>query len=214
MTNHWIDMKNADVVMICGSNAVENHPIAARWVMKAKENGAIVLSCDPRYTRTSAFSDHYCKLRSGTDIAFVSGMINYALQNDRIQHEYVRHYTNATFLLNPGYGFVDGLFAGYAETTRAYDKSKWAYELDENGVPKRDPTMQHPRCVLQLMKKFFARYDIDTVCSITGSPKDVYQKVCDIYTSTWAPDRVGGWLYAMGTTQHSHGTQNLSLIHI
>ena len=209
MTNHWIDMKNADVVMICGSNAVENHPIAARWVMKAKENGAIVLSCDPRYTRTSAFSDHYCKLRSGTDIAFVSGMINYALQNDRIQHEYVRHYTNATFLLNPGYGFVDGLFTGYDETTRAYDKSKWAYELDENGVPKRDPTMQHPRCVLQLMKKFFARYDIDTVCSITGSPKDVYQKVCDIYTSTWAPDRVGGWLYAMGTTQHSHGTQNI-----
>ena len=209
MTNHWIDMKNADVVMICGSNAVENHPIAARWIMKAKENGAVVLSCDPRYTRTTAFSDHYCKLRSGTDIAFVNGMINYALQNDRIQHEYVRHYTNATFLVNPGYGFSDGLFAGYDEATRSYDKSKWAYELDGSGVPKRDMTMQHPRCVLQLMKKFFARYDVDTVCNITGSPKDVYRKICDIYTSTWAPDRVGVWLYAMGTTQHSHGTQNI-----
>jgi formate dehydrogenase-N alpha subunit len=209
MTNHWIDMKNADVVMICGSNAVENHPIAAHWVMKAKENGAVVLSCDPRYTRTTAFSDHYCKLRSGTDIAFVNGMINYALQNDRIQHEYVRHYTNATFLLNSGYGFADGLFAGYDEAARSYDKSKWAYELDAQGVPKRDMTMQHPRCVLQLMKKFFARYDLDAVCNITGSPKDVYRKICDIYTSTWAPDRVGVWLYAMGTTQHSHGTQNI-----
>ncbi len=209
MTNHWIDMKNADVVMICGSNAVENHPIAARWIMKAKENGAIVLSCDPRYTRTTAFSDHYCKLRSGTDIAFVNGMINFALQNDRIQQEYVRHYTNATFLLSPGYGFADGLFAGYDEATRSYDKSKWAYELDAQGIPKRDMTMQHPRCVLQLMKKFFARYDIDTVCNVTGAPKEAYRTICDIYTSTWASDRVGVWLYAMGTTQHSHGTQNI-----
>jgi formate dehydrogenase major subunit len=209
MTNHWIDMKNADVVMICGSNAVENHPIAARWIMKAKENGAIVLSCDPRYTRTTAFSDHYCKLRSGTDIAFVNGMINYALKNDRIQHEYVQHYTNATYLVNPGYGFEEGLFTGYDSAARSYDKAKWAYELDGQGVPRRDMTMKHPRCVLQLMKKFFARYDVDTVCSITGTPKEVYLKVCDIFTSTWAPDRVGTWLYAMGTTQHSHATQNI-----
>jgi len=169
MTNHWIDMKNADVVMICGSNAVENHPIAARWITKAKENGAVVLSCDPRYTRTSAFADHYCKMRSGTDIAFVGGMINYALQHDRIQHEYVRHYTNATFIINPAYGFSQGLFAGYDSKTRSYDRSKWVYELDENGVPKRDMTMHHPRCVFQLLKKHFARYDPDTVCSITGS---------------------------------------------
>lgn len=209
MTNHWIDMKNADVVMICGSNAVENHPIAARWIMRAKENGAVVLSCDPRYTRTTAFSDHYCKMRSGTDIAFVNGIINFALQNDRIQTEYVRHYTNATFLLNPGYSFADGLFAGYDEASRSYDKSKWAYELDEQGVPMRDLTMQHPRCVLQLMKKFFARYDIGTVCNVTGSPQETYRKICETYTSTWAPDRVGVWLYAMGTTQHSHGTQNI-----
>ncbi len=209
MTNHWIDMKNADVAMICGSNAVENHPIAARWIEKAKENGAVVLSCDPRYTRTTAFADHYCKMRSGTDIAFVGGMINYALQNDRIQHEYVRHYTNATFIINPAFGFHDGLFAGYDPKTRSYDKSKWAYELDESGVPKRDMTMQHPRCVFQLLKKHFTRYDLDTVCNITGAPKEVYRKICDIYTSTWAPNRVGVWLYAMGTTQHSHATQNI-----
>lgn len=211
MTNHWIDMVNTDVAMICGSNAVENHPIAARWLEKAKEKGAIILSCDPRYTRTTSFSDHYCKLRSGTDIAFVGGMINYALQNDRINHEFVRHYTNATVLINPEYGFdeVEGLFAGYDPEKRAYDSSKWRYELDEQGIPKRDMTMQDPRCVFQLLKKHFSRYTIDRVCSITGSPKEDYRKICDVYTSTWAPDRVGTWLYAMGTTQHTHGTQNI-----
>jgi len=210
MTNHWIDMTNADVVMICGSNAVENHPIAARWIRKAKEeHGAVVLSCDPRYTRTTSFSDHYCKLRSGTDIAFVGGMINYALRNDRVNHEYVRHYTNATFIINPGFDFDLGLFAGYDADRRAYDKAKWAYELDENGVPKRDMTMEHPRCVFQLLKRHFERYDVETVCSVTGAQQEEYNKICDVYTSTWSPDRVGTWLYAMGTTQHTHGTQNI-----
>jgi formate dehydrogenase major subunit len=209
MTNHWIDMTNADVVMICGSNAAENHPLGTRWIRATKERGAIVLCVDPRYTRTAAFADVYCKFRSGTDIALVNGMIHYALQNDRIQWEYVRHYTNATFLIDPKFDFHDGLFTGYDAGKRAYDPSFWAYELDASGVPKRDLTMQHPRCVMQLMKKFFARYDVQTVCDITGAPVEDYRKVCDIYTSTWAPDRVGTWLYAMGTTQHSHGTQNI-----
>ncbi len=209
MTNHWIDMINTDVAMICGSNAVENHPIAARWLQRAKENGAVILSCDPRYTRTTSFSDHYCKMRSGTDIAFVNGMINYALQNDRINHDYLRYYTNASFLVNPAYDFDAGLFAGYDPQKRSYDASKWAYELDAGGVPMRDMTLEHPRCVFQLLKRFFSRYDITTVCNITGSPADTYRKVCDVYTSTWAPDRVATWLYAMGTTQHTHGTQNI-----
>lgn len=209
MTNHWSDMAHADVVMICGSNAVENHPIASRWIERAKANGAVVLSCDPRYTRTTAFADHYCKMRSGTDIAFVGGMINYALQKDRVNREYVRHYTNATFLVNPGFDFDAGLFAGYDAGKRSYDASKWAYELDEQGVPVRDMTLEHPRCVFQLLKKHFARYDIDTVCSVTGAPREDYEKICDVFTSTWAPDRVATWLYAMGTTQHTHGTQNI-----
>jgi formate dehydrogenase-N alpha subunit len=211
MTNHWIDMINTDVAMICGSNAVENHPIAARWLERAKQNGAVILSCDPRYTRTTAFADHYCKMRSGTDIAFVGGMINYALQNDRINKEYVRHYTNATFIINPEFGFEEGLFTGYKPNTDppSYDASKWAYELDADGVPQRDMTMEHPRCVFQLLKKHFARYDVDTVCGVTGAQKSEYEKICDIYTSTWAPNRVATWLYAMGTTQHTHGTQNI-----
>ena len=209
MTNHWIDMVNTDVAMICGSNAVENHPIAARWLQEAKERGAVILSCDPRYTRTTSFSDHYCKMRSGTDIAFVGGMINYALQNDRINYDYVRHYTNGTYLINAEFDFDAGLFAGYDGGKRAYDKSKWAYELDEDGVPTRDMSMQNPRCVFQLLKKHFARYDVDTACRITGAPRSAYEKICDVYTSTWRPDRVATWLYAMGTTQHTHGTQNI-----
>ena len=209
MTNHWIDMVNTDVAMICGSNAVENHPLAARWLERAKEKGTIILSCDPRYTRTTSFSDHYCKLRSGTDIAFVGGMINYALENDRINRPYLQHYTNATFIINAEYDFDAGLFAGYDEGKRSYDRSKWAYELDGDGVPKRDMTMEHPRCVFQLLKRHFSRYTLDKACDITGAPHDVYRKICEIYTSTWAPDRVATWLYAMGTTQHTHGTQNI-----
>ncbi len=209
MTNHWIDMKHADVVMVMGSNVAENHPIAARWLMKAKDKGATILSVDPRFTRTSSFADTYCQLRSGTDIAFVGGIINYALENDKIQRDYVKHYTNASFIIKKSFSFNDGLFAGYDPKNRKYDKSKWAYELDGNSNPRQDLSLQHPRCVYQLMKKHFKRYDVDTVCKITASPRDTYLKICKAYVSTHAPDRVGTWLYAMGTTQHTHGTQNI-----
>ena len=183
--------------------------VATKWLTRARERGAIIVSVDPRYTRTSSFSDVYCKMRSGTDIAFVGGMINYALQNDFIQKEYVRNYTNASFIVNEQFSFHDGLFSGYDLATRSYDNATWAYVLDETGNPARDMTLQDPRCVYQVMKKHFSRYDIDTVCRITGSPEDLYQKICERYTSTCMPDRVGTWLYAMGTTQHTHGTQNI-----
>ncbi len=209
MTNHWIDIKNADVIMVCGSNAADNHPISMKWVSKAREKGAVLISVDPRYTRTSSMSDIYCKMRSGTDIAFVGGMINYALQNDRIQKDYVVNYTNASFIINKKYGFEDGIFSGYDPETRSYDKSSWAYELDSKGNAKRDNTLQHPRSVYQLMKKHYSRYDVDTVVKITGSPKDLFLKICDTYTSTYKPDKVATWMYAMGTTQHTHGTQNV-----
>lgn len=209
MTNHFIDMKNADVVMVMGSNVVENHPIAARWVERAKEGGTIILNVDPRFTRTSSFADVYAKMRSGTDIAFVGGMINYALQNGYYQKEYVVNYTNASFIVDSGYGFDNGLFSGYDEANRTYDRSRWHFELDENGVPRKDPSLSHPRCVFQILKRHYARYTPEVVCSITGTPIDTYEKICKIYTSTWAPNRVGTWLYAMGTTQHTHGTQNI-----
>ena len=209
MTNHWVDMLNADVVLIMGGNPAEDHPIAMNWLTRAKERGAYILHVDPRFNRTSSIADVFAKLRSGTDIAFVGGMINYAIEHNRIQQEYVREYTNASWIVGDGYSFADGLFAGYDPTTRSYDRALWAYALDAQGQPQRDPTLEHPRCVFQLLKQHFSRYDAEAVCRITGTPQEHYLRVCDLYTSTFAPDRAGTWLYAMGTAQHSHGTQNI-----
>jgi formate dehydrogenase-N alpha subunit len=209
MTNHWVDMLNADVILIMGGNPAEDHPIAMNWLTRAKERGAYILHVDPRFNRTSSIADVFAKLRSGTDIAFVGGMINYAIEHNRIQQEYVREYTNASWIVGDGYSFADGLFAGYDPTKRSYDRAQWAYALDAQGQPQRDPTLEHPRCVFQLLKQHFSRYDADRVCRITGTPKEHYLRVCDLYTSTFAPDRAGTWLYAMGTAQHSHGTQNI-----
>jgi formate dehydrogenase major subunit len=209
MTNHWSDMVNSDVALMMGGNPAENHPVAMNWLSRAKEAGTILIHVDPRFNRSSQICDLYAKMRSGTDIAFVGGMIHYALANDRIHREYVRNYTNASWIVEEGYGFEDGLFSGYDPVARRYDASRWAFELDGEGFARTDPTLEHPRCVFQLLKKHFARYDPDAVCNVTGTPRDVFLKVCDRYTSTFAPDRAGNWLYAMGTTQHSHGTQNI-----
>ena len=209
MTNHWTDMINADVVLIMGGNPAEDHPIAMNWLTRAKERGAYILHVDPRFNRTSSIADVFAKLRSGTDIAFVGGMIKYAIEKNRIQQEYVREYTNASWIVGDGYSFSDGLFAGFDPAKGQYDRSRWAYALDAQGQPRRDPTLKHPRCVYRLLEQHFSRYDADTVCRITGTPKEVYLRVCDVYTSTFAPDRAGTWLYAMGTAQHSHGTQNI-----
>ena len=122
----------------------------------------------------------FAKLRSGTDIAFVGGMINYTIEHNRIQQEYVREYTNASWIVGDGYSFADGLFAGYDATKRSYDRAQWAYALDTQGQPRRDPTLDHPRCVFQLLKQHFTRYDADTVCRITGTPKENYLRVCDL----------------------------------
>ena len=75
MTNHWIDLQHSDCILIQGSNAAENHPISFKWVLKAKDKGAEVIHVDPRFTRTSARSSMYAPLRSGTDIAFLGGIL-------------------------------------------------------------------------------------------------------------------------------------------
>jgi formate dehydrogenase-N alpha subunit len=209
MTNHFIDVVNADVIVIMGSNVVENHPITTKWINRAKDHGAVVISVDPRYSRSSSIADIYAPMRSGTDIAFVNGIINYALQNNFVNKDYILTHTNAPFIIKDSYDFKDGLFSGFDTIQKKYDSTKWGYELDEAGIPNRDETLQHPRCVYQLMRKHFSRYDAKKVCSITGTPEDVYLKICNAITSTSVPDRVATWLYAMGTTQHSYGTQNI-----
>ena len=99
MTNHWIDIGNSDVILIMGSNAAENHPISFKWIMRAMDKGAKLISVDPRFTRTSSKADMYAPLRSGTDIAFLGGMLKYILDNDLIHEEYVKEYTNAGFVV-------------------------------------------------------------------------------------------------------------------
>ncbi|SFJ53146.1 formate dehydrogenase alpha subunit [Desulfomicrobium apsheronum] len=211
MTQHWIDIKNANAVLIMGSNAAEHHPISFKWVLKAKDAGAKVIHVDPKFSRTSARSDLHVPLRSGTDIAFLGGMVKYILENDLIQKEYVAEYTNAAFILGDGYTFEDGLFSGFDPATGKYDKTTWAFAKDEKGVPLRDKTLQNPRCVYQLLKKHYDRYNLDRVSSITGVSKENLLIVYETYSATGKPDKAGTMMYALGWTQHSVGCQNIRL---
>ncbi len=212
MTNQWNDIKNADVILVMGSNPASNHPVSMRWIRKAKEQGAKLVVVDPRFTQTAAKADFYAPMRSGTDIPVLGGMIKYILDNNLYFREYVVNYTNAPFLVNPefkGPWQLDGLFSGYDPKGRKYDKKTWSFQLDENGIPKKDFTLRNPNCVFQLLKKQYARYTLDKVSEISGTPKEKLEELYKIYGSTGKPDRVGTELYAMGWTQHTIGTQNI-----
>ena len=192
-----------------GSNAAENHPISFKWINKAREKGASLIHVDPRYTRTSAQADIYAPLRSGSDIAFVGGLIKYILDNDLIQKEYVTEYTNASFIVSEEFGFEDGLFSGFDPKTNSYDKSTWKFEKDEKGIPKQDKSLKHERCVYQLLKKHYTRYTVDKVSKTSGTPKDKILEIYKEYASTYKPERSGTIMYAMGWTQHTVGVQNI-----
>jgi formate dehydrogenase major subunit len=209
MTNHWNDIQHADVILCIGSNPAENHPISFKYVEKAMDNGAKLISVDPRYTRTSSKSDLYAQLRPGTDIAFIGGMINYVLQGDLIQQDYVVDYTNASFLIDDGFDFNEGIFSGYNAETFSYAKDSWKYQTDKDGNALRDKTLQDPRCVYQLMKQHYSRYTPELVCEITGTAIQDYMAVTRTFCATGRPDKVATIMYAMGTTQHTYGTQNV-----
>src|SRR5207245_10904616 len=128
-TNHWRDIKNADVIIINGANPAEAHPVGFQWFLKAKLDprrgigrggGAKLIHIDPRFTRTSAVSDVYARIRTGTDTAFFGGLISYVIEKNLIHHEYVKNYTNASFLVKHGFGFSEGLFSGYAPVKHTY----------------------------------------------------------------------------------------------
>jgi formate dehydrogenase major subunit len=212
MTNHWIDLKNSDCILIMGSNAAENHPISFKYVTEAMRNGAKLISVDPRFTRTSSRADIYAPLRSGSDIAFLGGMIKYILDNKLYDEAYMTAYTNASFIVVKDYGFKDGLFSGYQKLDKGpvigkYDKSKWAFEMDANGVPRMDRTLADPRCVFKLLAKHFGRYTLETVSKVTGTSKEDLLTVYKTYAATGAPGKAGTIMYAMGWTQHTVGTQ-------
>jgi len=209
MTNHWIDIRNSDCILIMGSNAAENHPISFKWVTEAMKRGAKLISVDPRFTRSSAKADFYTALRSGTDIAFLGGMIKYIIDNEKYFKEYVAEYTNAAFILGDDFSFKDGLFAGFDPKSRKYNKKMWAFAKDAKGNSKKDRSLQDPKCVFQLLKKHFSRYDLDTVSAITGTPKEDLQKVYEMYSASGEKGKAGTIMYAMGWTQHTVGTQNI-----
>src|SRR5271166_734180 len=242
MTNGWIDIKNTDMMLIMGGNPAENHPCGFKWAMEAKRNrNAKLISVDPRFTRTSATADLFLQIRAGTDIAFLGGLIRYAIENNRIAKEYLVNYTNAAFIVKEGFKLPeDGLYSGFDSASSTYDKSTWNYQEggDFSGqthaaapahpappdaahsTPAPPPllppnvaydlTLQHPRCVFQLMRQQYSRYTPETVERITGIPKDQYLKAIDMFTSVRKDGdmkKVATIIYAVGWTQHTFGTQ-------
>src|SRR5579872_3126503 len=151
MTNGWVDIKNADVILCMGGNPAENHPCGFKWAIEAKKTrNAKIVSVDPRFTRTSAVADIYSPIRTGTDIAYLLGIIRYAMNTGRFHEEYVKIHTSAPLLINPGFGFEDGLFTGFDPASGSYAKrDTWNYQVDDKGMAKSDPTTQDPHCVFQ-----------------------------------------------------------------
>src|SRR4051794_29328769 len=219
-----------------GSNMAEAHPVGFQWVVEAKARGAKVLHIDPRFTRTSALADTYVPLRAGSDIAFLGGVVNYILSEGKDFREYVTAYTNASFLVSEDFQDaedLDGLFSGYDGETASYDPASWAYEgmppkqqtgaeaketasglqhesggpAMEGSEPETDPTLQHPRCVYQILKRHFARYTPEVVEEVCGVPRERFLEVCRAWTENSGRERTTAVVYAVGWTQHSTGVQ-------
>ncbi len=234
MTNGWVDMKNTDMMLIMGGNPAENHPCGFKWPVEAKRTrNAKIISVDPRFTRTSAVADLFCQIRAGTDIAFLGGVIRYAIENNRIAKDYLIHFTNAAFIVKSDFkmpGDTDGVFSGLDAATQTYDRATWNYAGTGGGetgaahppnggappapkLPERveyDLTLQNPNCVFQLLKKHYSRYTPEMVERITGIPRDQFLKAADLYTSIRKDGnmkKVGTVIYAVGWTQHTFGTQ-------
>jgi formate dehydrogenase major subunit len=210
MTNSWTDIKNTDLVVEMGGNAGEAHPCGFKWVTEAKANrGAKLIVVDPRFTRTASVADYYAPIRQGTDIAFLNGLINYCIQNDKVQWEYCKNFTNATYLVKEGFDYRDGLFTGFDEQKRDYDKSTWDYQIGPDGYVLTDNTLQNPHCVWNLLKKTVSVYTPEMVERICGTPKDKFLKVAAMIAETSAKDKFMTSMYALGWTQHSKGSQNI-----
>jgi len=205
MTNHWADMQNAKCFLVEGSNVAENHPMAFKWIRKAQENGAKIIHVDPRFTRTSATADVYARIRPGTDAAFLNTMINYILVHKLYDEDFVTTHTNALFLIQPDFDFQDGLFSGWDEEKHAYDTKSWGYQLDGTGRPKKSTSLDDPHCVFSKLKTHVSRYTPETGEKITGIPAAQITSI----TETFAKNRPGTILYALGMTQHTTGVQGI-----
>jgi formate dehydrogenase major subunit len=228
MTNGWIDIKNTDMMLIMGGNPAENHPCGFKWPVEAKrQRNAKMIVVDPRFTRTAAVADMFLQIRAGADIAFLGGVVRYAIENQRIAKDYLVNYTNAAFIVKDGFKLPeDGLYSGFDSAKQTYDKSTWNYEESGGGSASKaatpgappslppnvnyDLTLENPRCVYQLLKKQYSRYTPEMVERITGIPKDQFLKAADTFTSIRKDgdmQKVGTIIYAVGWTQHTTGAQ-------
>ncbi len=206
------DLANSDCILIMGSNMAEAHPVGFRWPLKARERGATLIHVDPRFTRTSAMADVYVAIRPGSDIAFLGGIINYILEHDRWFKEYVLHYTNASAVVSEGFRGAEesgGVFAGFNPETGRYDREPgaWGYGIAPDGTVETDPTLTHPRCVLQILRRHFARYTPAMVASVCGCRADDVIKVAELLCNNSGRERTSAIVYALGWTQHSTGVQ-------
>jgi formate dehydrogenase major subunit len=222
----------------------EAHPVGFQWVMEAKARGATVIHVDPRFSRTSALADLHVPIRAGADIAFVGGLINYVISNEKYFRDYVVAYTNAPTIVTEDFADtedLDGVFSGLDAEQRTYDFVSWRYEGEEvrpasgkrgfspvqlrelrqaargeaqgsggaEAYPEgeTDPTLQHPRCVFQVLKRHFARYTPEMVAKITGVPEELFDRVCRAVTENSGRDRTTAFVYSLGWTQHTVGVQ-------
>ncbi len=231
------DLSNADAILIMGSSMAENHPVGFQWVMEAREKGAKIIHVDPRYTRTSAMADVWVPLRAGSDIIFLGALVHYVLENKKEFRDYVVNYTNASTILREDFRDtedLDGFFSGWDAEKSKYDPETWLYrgapgqqtaekaghseaggghgkdrggEAGDVGQFESDPTLQHPRCVFQVLKRHFARYTPQMVEHYCGVPQDIFLKVADTFASASGTDKTAAICYAVGWTQHSKGVQ-------
>ncbi|UTI63028.1 molybdopterin-dependent oxidoreductase [Paraconexibacter antarcticus] len=231
------DLQHSDLIVLEGSNMAEAHPVAFQWVMEAKARGATVVHVDPHYSRTSALADLFVPLRAGTDIAFLGGIINHVLQTGSDFREYVLAYTNAPTIIREEFGEAgaDGLFSGYDPEKMSYDPTSWQYEdafmaaasgqrdqlsamgaggrgagqdRDEaRGRPKLDPTLEHPRCVWQILKRHYASYTPEMVERVCGIPQSTFAEVCRLFVENSGRERTTAFVHGVGWTQHTTGSQ-------
>ena len=249
MTNHWVDFKNSDVILVIGANPAENHPCGWKWAHVARdERGARIIHVDPRFTRTSAVADTWAPIRAGTDVVFFGALINHVIQNDLYHEDYVKLHTNASFIVSEDFGFEEGLFPGYDAELRRYDTEAWDYQRQPGtgnntggiegkrpasdmgesnqgapgqrlynpagrsgtlipGYAERDPSLQHPRCVFQLLRSHYERYTPEMVEEVCGIPRDQFLEIADEFGATGTPDKAGNIVYAVGLTHHTSGVQ-------
>jgi len=230
------DLLNSDVILIMGSNMAENHPVGFQWVMEAKEKGTTVIHVDPRFSRTSAVANMWVPLRAGSDIIFLGALIHHVLENELYFREYLLHYTNAPVIISQDFKDtedLEGIFSGWKPESKSYDPKSWLYEGTEseagqndqggdtqgghsqhgaNATPdlnnyQTDFTLQHPRCVFQLLKRHFARYTPELVEQYCGVAKETFLRIADTYCKASGPEKTAAICYAVGWTQHSSGVQ-------